>query len=421
MTPAISNPSPLNSFKSSPPPVTRLPQLQLSDTRRVGRLSAPSTHVLPAENVDLNIGTAGGLRRPSTSDEDELILGDHGNLAGPSTGAQGLGSLAIECPGSEAPSLARGYATSTRDESIGRAVTARTDPLAAVGGQFATCYGTETEDHAGSLHTASTEDSSAASILDNQIRYYATSSFSWVRSPCNQTLACEADHSATTDLSSHSKGPLALIDGSTSWRDSTLTETGMDGFTNEVGSETGVLGPFQQDIVVCQAKAISYHGPSLVSRDSIITDHVATVSDRQCALSPSLQTPNTIFPPSSTTQAVRVGAGRQYWSTEVNNHFLQSPFNAVDLSDATAYQGPVRFLTRSSYGPTAPLQLPAQPVSTGSPTSSLASTASCFSSDGTLKRTKCSKIVSEAKKLRDRKSDLRRHQRIEHGDGPKII
>ena len=140
-------------------------------------------------------------------------------------------------------------------------------------------------------------------------------------------------------------------------------------------------------------------------------------------------------PPVMRPPEINVPPAEMMQQSTLNPHFTRdlssadnSLLNPYSTTSYSPFLGPldshdsIRFYTRSTSNPTTPGATTTtssciDPLS--SPPSPSPSMSSVRSLDSALQCPVCHKDISNSKKYKDRKSNLRRHMRVKHGNGPK--
>ena len=139
---------------------------------------------------------------------------------------------------------------------------------------------------------------------------------------------------------------------------------------------------------------------------------------------PVMRPPEINVPPAEMMQQSTLNPRLTRDSSSADNSLL-NPYSTTPYSpflDSLDSHETIRFYTRSTSNPTTPGATTTtssciDPLS--SPPSPSPSISSVRSLDSALQCPVCHKDISNSKKYKDRKSNLRRHMRVKHGDGPK--
>ncbi|KAL2041814.1 hypothetical protein N7G274_005598 [Stereocaulon virgatum] len=139
---------------------------------------------------------------------------------------------------------------------------------------------------------------------------------------------------------------------------------------------------------------------------------------------PVMRPPEINVPPAETTQQSTLDPRLTRGLSSADNSLL-SPYSTTPYSPFLApldSHESIRFYTRSTSNPTTPgatTTTSSRIVPLSSPPSPSPSISSVRSLDSALQCPVCHKDISNSKKYKDRKSNLRRHMRVKHGHGPK--
>ena len=141
----------------------------------------------------------------------------------------------------------------------------------------------------------------------------------------------------------------------------------------------------------------------------------------QYSQSPALRTPEINVPPAGTmkrlTPNMRLTPGLSSAGNSLLSPHSTAPFSPF-LGPPDDHE-PIRFYTRSTSNPTTPSNTAITLSDIDSMSYPSPSISSVRSFDSALKCPECHKVISNCKNYKDSRSNLKRHRRIKHGNGPK--